>query len=354
LDTTIEDDIGLPSVYLVKYNIIFVYDRVENISFWIADKNSENSLLISKLEGRYKFSEQNGAKQISEKDRFFLKSEIKQDFDTCHYLKKIEKTIHYIKNGDIFQANITERFSAKYEGDPIFLYESLRVNTPNPFFAYLDFENPIISTSPERFFKISDGKIFANPIKGTVRCLKDGKDQRQFLETSEKNRAENIMIVDLMRNDLGRVCIQGTVEVISLCEILKFNLLYHLESIIMGRLKGDLKISQILKATFPGGSITGAPKIRAMNIIEELENYCRGVYTGAIGFFGTYGYVDLSIAIRVIYFDKDRLYFHAGGGIVVESEPEKEFQELMLKIESIKSTICSFGKEGEDGLPKYI
>lgn len=339
---TLTQDVFIPSLFMVKYDVLFFYDRKTQIGRWVFEDEKYSSE-IEILETNY-YNDVSKDTVIMPNNEFELKSQINMDFTEEEYLSKIRKTIEYIRNGDIFQANITERFSAKYSGDPIYLYESLRNNTPNPFFAYLDFEYPLISTSPERFFRINNSTIYTNPIKGTVRCSIDGKDQKDVLLKSEKNLAENTMIVDLMRNDIGRVCKQGSVEVVALCELCKFNLLYHLESIIKAEISERIVFSDVLKATFPGGSITGAPKIRAMEIIEELETTQRGPYTGALGFWGSDGYIDTAIAIRIVYFDKSKLYFHAGGGIVVDSLPEHELQELMLKVESIKNTINQFGE----------
>ncbi len=327
-----------PTVYLVRYSLLFFYDRAKDQGFWVYDQSMNCAGFIEYAETVMK---QDWRLKLEQKD-FFTYDYINSDFDLDDYWNNVRKTVEYIRNGDIFQANLTARFSGTYSGDPFQLYKALRSKTPNPFFAYLDFDYPIISTSPERFFQIKDDEIVSNPIKGTIRCSLDGVDQRSILENSTKDWAENVMIVDLIRNDLGRICRQGSVEVLSLCEICKFNHLYHLESIIKGKLKADLTINEILKATFPGGSITGAPKIRAVEIIDELENNLRGPYTGIIGFFGAGGYIDTSIAIRIIYFDEHHYYFHAGGGIVLDSDPEKEYNELLLKVEVIRKSLYEF------------
>jgi para-aminobenzoate synthetase component I len=337
LHRTIPKDTSIPDLFLVRYDAILGFDRITGFSHWAVNSGFENDCL--NLEKSYL-----GQHESRSHTPFKMTSSIMEDFEKNAYLDSVNKTIEYIRNGDIFQANITVRFSANYSGDIIHLYETLRTTTPNPFFAFLNFPNPIISTSPERFFKVDSGKIVTCPIKGTVVCSLDGVDQRQALLDSEKDRAENIMITDLMRNDIGRVCQKGSVHVDELCAVKQFNSLYHLESIIRGNLKLNTKISDLLRATFPGGSITGAPKIRAMDIIEELETTRRGAYTGAIGFFGSDGWIDTSIAIRIVYFDNDRLYFHAGGGIVVDSTPENEYLEMIAKAEAIKKSLGMFNE----------
>ena len=334
LQHTIEKDHDVPDVYLVRYSVLLVNDKKTGETHWILDKDEDEGIIDEILMKIERFSH--------ERLPFSMLGDIKTNFDKDQYLDHINRNIEYIRNGDIFQANITMRFQGKYQGDVFPLYMKLRENTPNPFFCMFDFDYPLISTSPERFFKIENQHIYSNPIKGTIRCTIDGEDQYDTLASSIKDKAENTMIVDLMRNDIGRFCYQHTVEVTDLCGIRKFNDIYHLESIVEGKVIEDTKFSEILKATFPGGSITGTPKIRSMDIIEELEFTRRGPYCGAIGFFGQQGYVDTSIAIRIVYFDKDRIYFHAGGGIVNDSIAESEFVELMLKIESIKNTLTNF------------
>ncbi|MDQ2086823.1 anthranilate synthase component I family protein [Herbivorax sp. ANBcel31] len=332
LDCTIKKDHNVPDVYLVKYALIMVFDRVTNEKYWVLDGVDEN--VCQDIE--------NMEIKKDEKDSFRVEKEINEDFTKSQYLDIITKTKKYIADGDIFQANMTMRFNGNYSGETFELYRHLRKITPNPFFAFFDFEYPLISTSPERFILLNGREIFTNPIKGTIKRQIGGKDASSILKNSEKDRAENTMIVDLMRNDIGRICEFGTVEVPVLCGVKKFNSIYHLESIIYGKIRENIKFSDILKATFPGGSITGAPKIRAMNIIEELELKKRGCYCGITGFFGSRGWVDTSIAIRTIYFDKNKFYFHGGGGIVADSKEESEYQELLLKLNSINYALKKF------------
>jgi para-aminobenzoate synthetase component 1 len=329
-------DTNSHDLYLVKYSLLHITDNTLEKSYWIFD----NSLTIDRVKSIIT-SIENTPIQVA---NFKSIDQIKHNFTKLQYLDSINKTINYIREGDIFQANITMRFQGKYSGTPFKLYETLRQTTPNPFFAYLDFEMPIISTSPERFFKIETNKIYTYPIKGTVKCEINGIDQKDTLLNSQKDRSENIMITDLLRNDIGKFCKQGTVNVTELCGIRQFNNIYHLESVIQGELKEKTTFYEILKAMFPGGSITGAPKIRSMDIIEELEYTSRDIYTGTIGFFGTEGFIDTNIAIRSIYFDDSNYYFHAGGGITTYSDPNEEYNELLLKIQKISETIASFNE----------
>lgn len=324
-----------PDVWLVYYGLLLVQDRHTGKSHWVIEDGVDPAL-CDELTRAWRSGETPARRE------FRMLGDIVPDFSSEQYLQAIAKTIEYIRNGDIFQANMTMRFHGRCDGDLFQLYRRLREVTPNPFFAYLDGETPLISTSPECFVKVEGGAITTYPIKGTIRCNRDGTDQRHLLEGSAKNNAENTMITDLMRNDIGRVCRQGTVEVPTLCGIKKFNSLYHLESIVRGQLREDVSASEMLRATFPGGSITGAPKIRAEDIIEELELTTRGPYTGAIGFFGGNGWTNTSIAIRIVYQSDERFFFHAGGGIVVDSVPDDELDELMLKVEGIRAAATEF------------
>ncbi|MEF2967434.1 chorismate-binding protein [Paenibacillus sp. M1] len=332
-DQRLTNDTGIPDAYLVRYSLMHVTDHYAGQAYWLLN-DDEHRKAIAEFE--------NAPCLIHAEQHFYVMGDITSDFSEDEYLEIIERTKEYIRAGDIFQANITMRFHCRYDGDPFILYLRMRETTPNPFFGYLDFDMPLLSTSPERFLKVSGRSISSYPIKGTSLCQIDGIDQKEELRNSEKNRAENTMITDLLRNDIGRVSEQGSVNVPILCGVKKFNNLYHLESIVEGTLRPNLKMSDILQATFPGGSITGAPKIRAVDIIEELELTQRGPYTGMIGFFGESGYIDSNIAIRSIYFNGSNLYFHAGGGIVVDSEARSEYEELNNKVRSISETCREF------------
>lgn len=334
LQKTIASDCEMPVVYFVKYAVLLVHDRKKGTSHWVCDPGFED---------RVHYYENLAVAPDSAKPvPFVLRGDIEPCFEEAQYAGAVNKVIEYIYAGDIFQANYTTRFKGKFAGDVINVYEALRVKTPNPFFAFLDFPQPVISTSPERFVQVRGNEARTYPIKGTKPCMVDGVDQAEVLKASAKNQAENIMITDLMRNDLGRVSVQGSVEVEELCRVRRFNQLYHLESVVKGTLLPGTKISNLLAATFPGGSISGAPKIRAMDIIEELEFCRRGPYCGAIGFLGNKGWIDTSIAIRIIYFKDDQLYFHAGGGVVVNSEVLDEYKELVLKAQLIHQNLESF------------
>ncbi|MBH0239738.1 aminodeoxychorismate synthase component I [Methylobrevis albus] len=261
----------------------------------------------------------------------------RSNFERPAYEAAIARTIEYILAGDIFQANIAQRFAADLpEGfDPFAFYQRLRSVNAATFGAFLDYGDLVVaSSSPERFVQVYDGRVETRPIKGTAKRSPDPAEDARIAEAllaSEKDRAENIMIVDLLRNDLSRVCRPHTVHVPALCGLETYASVHHLVSVVSGILEDGQGVTDLLKAAFPGGSITGAPKIRAMEIIAEIERHGRGVYCGSIGYFGFDGNSDTSIAIRTVTFRGRLATFHAGGGITALSEPAAEYEETLAK-----------------------
>ena len=251
------------------------------------------------------------------------------------YERTVRRAIDYIRAGDVFQVNLSQRLSAEWEGDPFALYARLRTLSPSPFMALVRLGGAdVISASPERFLSRRGDRIQTRPIKGTrPRGADAAEDRRQALalRSSAKDRAENVMIVDLARNDLGRVAAYGTVDVKELCALESHPGLHHLVSTVDARLRPGVSVADIVRATFPPGSVTGAPKIRALEIIEELEPVRRGPYCGAIGCFAPGGDLDLSVAIRTFVAARGRLHLHAGGAVVADSDPALEWRETMHK-----------------------
>jgi para-aminobenzoate synthetase component 1 len=263
-------------------------------------------------------------------------------FTRADYLDAVARVREYILAGDIFQANLSQRLEAPLTEPAWTLYERLRAINPAPFAAYLDFpEVTVMSASPERFLRVTvDGDVEARPIKGTSpRGVGPEHDAALglALTESEKDRAENLMIVDLLRNDLSRVCAPGTVHVPELFALEYFATVHHLVSTVTGHLEPGRDAIDLVHASFPGGSITGAPKVRAMEIIAELEPSQRGVYCGSIGYVALTGATDLSIVIRtyVVPAGSDRVYFSVGGGIVADSDPEAEYRETLDKARAL-------------------
>lgn len=261
---------------------------------------------------------------------------LRSSFTHDGYLAAVTRVRDYILAGDIFQANLSQRFEAPLAGPPWALYQRLRARNPAPFAAYLDFpEVTVLSASPERFLRVSNGReVETRPIKGTrPRGVGPEHDAAlgRALEESAKDRAENLMIVDLLRNDLSRVCGPGTVRVPELFALERHPTVHHLVSTVVGTLTPEAGVVDLLRAAFPGGSITGAPKVRAMEIIAELEPSRRGVYCGSVGYWSVTGELDTSIAIRTAVALGDSVYFSAGGGIVADSDPEQEYRETLDK-----------------------
>jgi para-aminobenzoate synthetase component 1 len=263
--------------------------------------------------------------------------ELRSTFSRDEYEAAVRQALEYIRAGDIYQVNISQRFEAACAEDPFDVYLRLRALSPAPFAAFLRFPDcAVLSSSPERFLRYTPGdqRIETRPIKGTrPRGASPEEDEalRRELLASEKDRAENVMIVDLERNDLGRVAEIGSVRVTGLFEAETYATVHHLVSTVEARLAEGRDAVDLLRATFPGGSITGAPKIRSMEIIDELEPVARGVYTGSIGYIRPNGEMDLNIAIRTMVVKDGRAYFSVGGGIVADSEPAAEYQETLDK-----------------------
>jgi len=251
------------------------------------------------------------------------------------YLRKVQRIKRYIAAGDVYQVNLTMRFAVNTTAQPYEIYQRLCDINPASHAAFLHYDDfAIISASPELFLDLRDGHVITRPIKGTrPRTGEPSRDAvaRRELETSEKERAELNMIVDLIRNDLGRVCEYGTVRVTDPGSIEELPTVFHRVATIEGRLAEGKTNLDLLAATFPGGSITGAPKIRAMQIIRELEPTPRGVYCGSIGWIGLDGSMSMNIAIRTMVQVRDTVYVYAGGGIVADSDPEQEYEETLLK-----------------------
>jgi para-aminobenzoate synthetase component 1 len=251
------------------------------------------------------------------------------------YEETVRRAIDYIRAGDVFQVNLSQRLRAAWDGDPFALYARLRQTSPAPFMALARLGGAdVISASPERFLRRRGERIETRPIKGTrARGAGPAEDRRLALalRSSAKDRAENVMIVDLARNDLGRVAAFGTVEVTDLCALESHPGVHHLVSSVEARLRPGVRVADIVRATFPPGSVTGAPKIRALELIEELEPVRRGPYCGAIGCFSPGGDIDLSVAIRTFVAARGRLHLHVGGAVVADSDPALEWRETMHK-----------------------
>lgn len=270
---------------------------------------------------------------------------IQSNFNKNAYILAVKKVIDYILAGDIFEANLSQRFQCQLPQNflPFDLYQKIRCFNPSPFSGYAVFgDTYIVSSSPERFLKLENKKVETRPIKGTCRRSPNPLEDERLalkLEKSNKNRAENTMIVDLMRNDLSKLCLPHSIQVPQYCGIESYETVHHLVSVVEGLIKDEYNAIDLLKATFPGGSITGAPKIRSMEIIEELEPTQRGPYCGSLGYIGFDGTMDTSILIRSFVIKDNLISFQAGGAITLCSDPEQEYEETLTKAQALKRAL---------------
>ena len=255
----------------------------------------------------------------------------------------VQTAKNYIESGDIYQANLSQRFEIDYEKDPFDLYTRLRRINPAPFSAFLQFNDfAIVSSSPERLIKLDNHSLETRPIAGTrPRGRTPGEDENMSTDLllNEKEKAEHLMLVDLERNDLGRISCFGTVSVTDMMFLEHYSHVIHIVSNVGGRARNNTTLEEIIRAVFPGGTITGCPKIRCMEIIEELEPSPRGPYSGSLGYIGFNRLMDLSIIIRTVIVHNGKASFHAGAGIVADSDPEKEYMETLSKAEAMKKAL---------------
>ncbi len=342
------DDIELPDMIMGFYDGIIIIDHLNNkkyaVSVGIPDMSEEQARERVKEIKKYVESS-----KVSDhlRDELYSKNrvDLKSNFDPNSYYKTIDKVREYIRCGDIYQMNMTQRFTTKINRHPLKIYEELRTINPAPFASYLQFGDiQIVSSSPERFLQLRNGIVETRPIKGTMPRGSNSQEDEEnsyILRNSVKDMAENLMIVDLMRNDIGRVCKFGSIKVPELFSIEKYSTVFHMVSTVIGELREDCDAIECIEATFPGGSITGAPKVRSMEIIDELEPTCRHIYTGSIGYIGFDGDMDINIVIRTILVKGDQAYYQVGGGIVWDSIPEKEYQETLDKGVALRRALLS-------------
>ena len=337
LPTLAQNPEAIPEMQVGIYDWAVVVDHETKQNFLICYDESEE-----KLDEICEFLA--GLQTEDNETNFAVTSDIKADYSQQTYAQAFQKIKRYLKEGDCYQVNLTQRFSASCEGNTWQTYEALREINAAPFSAYLNFpEVKILSSSPERFLKLKNGHVETKPIKGTRPRKSDEIENAAQLDdliNNPKDRAENVMIVDLLRNDISKVC--QNVRVPKLFEIESYTTVHHLVSTVTGELKPNQHALDLLQHCFPGGSITGAPKIRAMEIIEELEPKRRGIYCGAIGYIGFDGNMDTNIAIRTLIQSHDTIRFWAGGGIVNDSVVEAEYQESFDKAAAMFEVLKRF------------
>ncbi len=334
LPRTSVDDLKLPRICMFAPSIILIQEKkTEKTTLCIPKRVVNNQETLP--EDLLFFQTIMNKKPVDDPGFHGYRQGLTSNFTQDTYIESIHKIQEYIASGHIYQVNMSQRFEMEFSGSAFSLFKSLFQSNPAPFFSFIEAgDHQIVSTSPERFIQQTGDRIETRPIKGTRPRGKNHKEDRQMekqLAESKKDDAELSMIVDLLRNDIGKVCVGGSVRVSQHKRLEAYENVFHLVSIVEGNLAPGKGSVDLIKATFPGGSITGCPKIRAMEIIDELEPYRRHIYTGSIGYISFHETMDLSIAIRTATIQEGRLVFSAGGGIVYDSDPEKEFQETLHK-----------------------
>ncbi len=329
-------DISMPDLAFGIYEWSLIRDNQTGQTYLCCQNEMQKTALLKKLT------------QPHLQNQDFSIGDWQANMTEAEYQTRFNQVQDYLHSGDCYQINLAQRFSTDFSGSEWQAYQILRAHNQAPFSAYIRLEEGcILSVSPERFVQVFGQDVETKPIKGTrPRFAEKEADQRsaQQLAYSAKDQAENVMIVDLLRNDLGRVCQPGTVKVPALFEIESFPSVHHLVSTVTGKLGSDKQTTDLLHAAFPGGSITGAPKIRAMEIIESLEPHHRSIYCGSIGYLGFNGHMDTSITIRTLVCHKQQIHCWAGGGIVADSQSASEYQETFDKVRKILPVLKQTGK----------
>lgn len=328
-------DIHLPKAVIGFYDWSVVIDHHQHTAYLISQAHSDHPeiLAIKNLL----------TQPITLAGHFVLTSHFLPNMDKNQYAAAFAQVKRHIHAGDCYQINLAQRFTATYQGCPWAAYQHLRTQNPMPMAAYMNLPaGAILCLSPERFLQVDQQQVVTQPIKGTCPRFADPLQDQQAaaaLLASDKNRAENIMIVDLLRNDLSKCCRPGSVKVPKLCALESFATVHHLVSTVVGTLEADQHPLDLLRHCFPGGSITGAPKRRAMQIIDQLEPQQRALYCGSIAYCDIRGRMDSNIAIRTLLCDNNKIHCYGGGGIVNDSTMESEYQEIQVKISRLLNSL---------------
>ena len=341
------DDLNNPDCILGFYDTVLIFDHHTNKAYVAANGFPEQDELLRQKRAESRMEELAAlvaqAKPLPVPKPQVPDGDYQSNFTHEGHCAMVQKGIDYIAAGDIFQVNLTQRFNAKVTVPPYELYRYLRHINPAPFASYLNFgEVTVASASPERYMLVTGDRVETRPIKGTNPRGADPESDRLLREellASEKDRAELVMIIDLERNDLGRVCEFGSVRVPDLIRLEEYATVFHLVSTVVGKLSPCKDIIDLITASFPGGSITGAPKVRAMEIIDELETVRRNIYTGSIGYIDFNGDADLNIVIRTFVIKGDQAYYQVGGGIIADSVPELEYEESLDKARALMQAL---------------
>jgi anthranilate synthase component I len=333
-----EDKLKMPDVHLMFYEIVVVFDHLEEKVMVFGTPlldDTKDTEIKEMFEKRIEELKRPG---LYQEEGSFTINNFQADIEKDVFLKKIETAKEHIKAGDIFQVVLSQRMQTVYQGEPLDLYRKHRANNPTPYMFYIDFDSyTVMGSSPESLIKTKGQKVTVNPIAGTKRRGKNNQEDERIekeLLNDEKELAEHKMLVDLGRNDLGRVCDFGSLQIDKYLSVEKFRHVIHLVSEISGNLRSDMVPIDALAACLPAGTVSGAPKIRAMEIINKLEKSKRGLYSGAIGYISSNGNMDFALAIRTMILKEGTAYIQAGAGIVYDSNPESEYEETLNKLRS--------------------
>ena len=336
---------GLPDMRIGRYLWALIIDHSARQCQLVFHSNCSEQLR-NQIVQRFTKKSQASPDTTKAQNEFSLSEQFKATLSQQQYQQSIRRIKDYISSGDCYQTNFTQHFSAPFKGDLWSAYLSLRNRVASPYSAFWQWnDQALLCLSPERFVQSLDNHVETKPIKGTARRGTSAAEDQQLAEqliNSPKDRAENLMIVDLLRNDLGKNCESGSIAVPKLFELESFPNVHHLVSTVTGKLAGNSSPLNLLRDCFPGGSITGAPKKRAMQIIEELEPVKRSAYCGSIGYISANNRMDTNIAIRTVIADGDKLHCWGGGGIVADSEEDREYQESIDKISALLEALEIF------------
>ncbi|RUM86880.1 MAG: anthranilate synthase component I, partial [Thermovibrio sp.] len=327
----------LPEALLIFDNVNHLITAVSFVFTEKGDVENEYGRALSKLEEIE--SRLRGSLSFPDVKSFKSSKDWRVNVSDEEFMEMVERAKEYIRKGDIIQVVLSRRFEKSFYADPLTLYRAIRHINPSPYMYYLDYEDfQIVGASPEVLVRVEDGVIETRPIAGTRRRGRSEEEDRELereLLSDEKERAEHIMLVDLARNDVGRVAQVGSVKVTDLMVIERYSHVMHIVSNVVGKLRKDRDAFDVLKACFPAGTVSGAPKVRAMEIIDEMEPSERGVYAGAVGYFSFDGNMDTAIAIRTAVVRRNKVYVQAGAGIVADSVPELEAKETVNKAKAL-------------------
>ncbi|MCP8317623.1 MAG: anthranilate synthase component I [archaeon] len=332
---SIKNDLDFPYIEFGMFDDGIVFDHINNQAFYYFRGEDRSKEVKSALE-----------EPVNIDDLYYSQPKVNIEFDS--FCEKVSKIKEYIFSGDIFQAVLSKRYEFKIKGDLIHFYESLRRINPSPYMYFMKIgDRQIVGSSPEMLVRVENGMVETFPIAGTRPKLKDknmNDIMRKELLIDPKECAEHVMLVDLARNDIGKVCEFGSVHVSEFMKVHQYSHVQHMVSRVLGKLRGDKDAFDVFRGVFPAGTVTGAPKIRAMEIIDELEPSKRGPYAGAIGYFSYNGNADFAITIRTLVANKDKAYIQVGAGIVADSNPSKEWQETEYKAEALMKALKVSGR----------